>query len=187
MVREIVTEDIGQVKLGNTLLPGVFEALEIEGALTIDEQEVQGGGKRKQVLGFEDPAVTLRLRLLDDSAGTAYQKLRVLVGLFRGKDKAGKPVAYRIVNKHLALWGVQQVLFKRLRSSEDNMDDTLRADLEFVAHAPVAVKKQSLASGGKGVVPTGLSKAEMARYLAGKQAPAPKAKTPAVDDDRPRR
>lgn len=191
MARQIVTDDIGQVKLGDTLLPGVFEGLEVEGELEIDEQDVQGGSKRKQVLGFHDPTVTLKLRLLNDAAGTPHDKLRVIAALFRGKDKAGKPVVYRIVNQHLALWGIQQVLFKRLRTSESNLDDSLRAELEFTGHSPVVVKKQGIGGGkGKGTVPKGMSQREMLNYLAGKPVYGPpvpkKAKTPAVDNDRPR-
>lgn len=183
--RDLYADDPGQVKLGNVLLPGVFEGLDVEGELRIDEAEVPGqSGKKKQVQGYDDPTLVLKLRLLTDARGTALEKLKVLTGLFQAASSQPKPYVYRIVSKMTAAWGIREVIFKRLRSSDNNLDDTIRVELEFIENRAVVVQTKKVAAAGKSVVPKGLTQAEMLRWLAGKPVqPAPKAKTPAIDDD----
>ena len=59
-----------------------------------------------------------------------------------------------------------------------------QTDYVTVENRAVTVQTRKVAAAGKSVVPKGLTQAEMLRWLAGKPVkPAPKAKTPAVDDD----
>lgn len=145
-MREIITDDVGQVKVGGVLLPGVFESLEVAGSLRIDEAEVEGqSGTTKQPLGFADAEVTLSIRLLTDEESTCYDKCKEIVRLFQGTDQYAQPYVCRIVNRHTALWGIDEVLFKELRTSEDNSDDTMRAVLVFVEYVPAVVLAEEVA------------------------------------------
>lgn len=183
--RDLYADDPGQVKLGDVVLPGVFEGLDVEGELRIDEAEVPGQtGKKKQIHGYDDPTIVLKLRLLTDARGTAVDKLKIIAGLFRTAGGQRQPYVYRIVSRATAAWGIREVIFKRLRSSDSNLDDTIRVELEFIENRAVMVQTKKVAAAGKSVVPKGLTQAEMLRWLAGKPVqPAPKAKTPALDDD----
>lgn len=144
---ELITDDIGQVKLGGMLLPGVFEGLEVSGGVRVDESDVAGqSGTSKQPAGFDDTEFSLKLRLLTDDDSTCYDKLRILTSLFKRVDSSAKPFIYQIVNHHLAQWDVSEVIFKGIRSSEDNQDDTIHAELQFTEFRPVVVKAESLAA-----------------------------------------
>lgn len=144
-MREVITDDIGQVKVGDTLLPGIFESLEIAGDVRVDEIEVTGqSGTSKQPLGFDDATLVLKIRLLTDDDSTCYDKLKTLVAVFRAVDAQAKPFVYRLVNHHAAIWGITEVIFKGLRSVEDNDSDTIRADLQFTEYRPVMVRNEEM-------------------------------------------
>ncbi len=141
-----MTDDIGQIRVGGVLLPGIMESLEVAGALRIDEAEVDGqSGTTKQPVGFEDAAVTLRVRLVTDDESTSYDKAKEIVGLFQSTDSYAQPFVCRIVNRHTALWGIDEVLFSELKTSESNRDDTMYADLVFKEYVPVAVLAEEVA------------------------------------------
>lgn len=145
-MRQVITDDIGQVKVGDVILPGVMESLEVEGRLRVDEIEVPGrSGRSKQPQGFEDAVVTLRLRLLTDDESTCYDKCARIVKLFQSTDRYARPFVCRLVNRHTALWGIREVLFKELRTAEDNRDDTVRVEIVFEEYRPVVVRAEEAA------------------------------------------
>jgi hypothetical protein len=149
-MREVITDDVGQVRVGGVLLPGFMESLEVAGALRIDEAEVEGqSGTSKTPMGFEDATVTLRVRLVTDDDGTSYDKCREIVSLFQGTDSYAQPFVCRLVNRHTALWGIDEVLFRDLKTSESNKDDTMYADITFVEYIPVAVLAEEVAPDGE--------------------------------------
>ena len=175
-MREIFTDEFGQVKLDGQLLPGVFQGAEISGTLRVDEQEVPGrSGRPKQPLGFDTATVTLRLKLPTDENYTCYERVQALVRLFRAVDNKARPYVRRIVNKHCQSWGITQVVFKELRTTEDNNYDYILADLVFSEWQPAVVRKEEAI-----VTP---SMADF-RLPAAESSPA-KPETPAKDDDSP--
>lgn len=170
-MRQIITDDFGQMKLDSKLLPGTFEAMEITGDIVIDEVEVPGqSGKAKQAMGFGDAVISLKLRLPTDDESTAYEKLEQLNAIFQAVDAQAKPYVYRIVNKHTAARKVNQVIFKTLRSSEDNRSDLIKAELEFTEYRPIVVKKEAMAPPETPPKPLGLGDLRLSDRDAEKQA-----------------
>ena len=172
----IITDDFGQVKLDGQLLPGIFQGVEVSGALRVDEQEVPGrSGRPKQPLGFDCATITLRLKLPTDENYTCYDRLAALCRLFRAVDDKARPYVRRIVNKHCQAWGITQVVFKELRTTEDNIYDYILADLVFTEWQPVVVRKEEAA------VTAGMADFRLPEGPPSLAKPA----TPAKDDDRP--
>ncbi|MCL4514155.1 MAG: hypothetical protein M1379_00950 [Firmicutes bacterium] len=142
-MRTIITQEYGEVKLGSTVLPGIFEAWEIDDQVKVDEMWTGGSGKSKQPLGFEDATLTLRLRLLTDEKSTCYDKLQVIARVFKATDKQAKPFIYRIVSMLTSAYGIREVIFAGLNVAENNENDTLRASLSFTEHRPVLIRKEA--------------------------------------------
>lgn len=196
-MRWIITDDVGFVKLGGVLLPGIFEGCEIRGNVKLDEIDVPGqSGKSTQPMGFEDAVIVLKLRLNNEGGSSPYEKARTIVGLFRRMDKNAKPYVYRIVNKLASIWGIKEVIFKELVTYDANADDTLRAELTLREYKPVIVKKEAMApkpkkedkkpegSARKGYVESFARTEEQDK--AARQKIKEAIKSPAVDDDKPR-
>lgn len=145
-MRKDITNEAGAIKLGDTLLPGVFTSIEVDGKLRIDEKEVPGqSGKSKQPLGFEDAKISLKLRLITDEETDCYDKAAVLVNLFQTVDKQAKPYVYRIVNRLLELWHITEVLFEDIKIRDNKGSDTLQADLSFTEYKPALVAVEAKA------------------------------------------
>lgn len=139
----VITKDVGAVKVGDTVLPGLFQRMEVHRALAMDEAAVPGrSGKSKQPLGFEDADVELSVLCQEDEASTAEAKLRTIVSLFQTQDKLARPFVYEITHRLLAVWGIRKVLFHDLRTEEDNESDNLIAVLSFREHEPVTLKAE---------------------------------------------
>lgn len=182
-MRKVITGDFGQMKVGRTLLPGIFERLEVQGEVTVDEANILAeSGSSKQPHGFKDATVTASLVLPNDTNGTPYDKLQVIVRVFKQVDSSARPFIYQIVNKHTAAWGIRDVVFQGLSSSEDDRDDTIHVQLTFVEYRPAVVKTEAMAkaTSSRTNIKTGFAQASS-------PMPAKKAPTPAVDDDNPRK
>ncbi len=146
-MRKIITSAAGEVKLGDKLLPGVYQQMDVDGELRIDEKDVPGSsGSRKQPIGFEDAVVTLTLRLLTDEQSDCYEKVAELVRIFKAVDGTAKPFTYRIVNRLLDAWGIKEVHFKALRTPDKNKSDSIRAELVFVEYRPALVSAEAKAA-----------------------------------------
>lgn len=128
-----ITNEYGDMKLGDKKIPGVFGGLAVNGKVRISEEEVPGqSGKLKQANGYEDLTMTLSLTLENDENTSPYDKLQVIVGLFRKTDKKAKPEVYNVVNKLTAAWGLDRVLFQELKTTDPPSADIIHAVLEFV-------------------------------------------------------
>lgn len=146
-MRQVITDDFGQIKVGDTLLPGILQKIEIEGSVRIDDMEVPGSsGSSKQPQGFEDAVIYIELLLPTDDTSSCYDKLQTLVSVFKKVDKYAKPYIYRIVNKHTQVWNIKEVVFKNCRTMEDNRTDSIKATLEFKEYKPVLVKVEQISS-----------------------------------------
>lgn len=139
----VITENIGEVKVGDTILPGIYQSLEVSRAVRLDEKKVPGrSGTSKQPQGFEDAEITLELVLTNDHDSPAREKLRSIAGLFQGQDKLARPFVYTIAHPVLADWGIRHVVFQSLKTRDDNLYDLIYCSLRFVEHVPVTVKKE---------------------------------------------
>lgn len=132
-----ITFEHGELRLGNTLVPGVFSRLSIDGKVRFDEAEQDGlSGKVKVPMGWEDAAISVTMQLLTDEQSTCYDKLSELSRLYKGHESGGNPTVYRTANPHLAARNIDEVVFDSMNSSEDNMSDSITVSLRFVEHNP---------------------------------------------------
>ena len=130
--RVMLTAEHGSVKLGDQIIPGVYQGMSVSGEIRIKEEEAPGkSGKYKQALGWEDCAISLTLKLPNDYESTPYEKLKKLVALFRKADKGAKPEVYQITNPVIDAWGIKKVVFKSLRVDDPPDVDYIRGTLEF--------------------------------------------------------
>lgn len=144
---EIITDASGKVKVGGVILPGVFQNIEVDGDVRIDEAEVEGkSAKPKQAVGYEDAKVKLNIALLNDDSSTPYEKLKIIQNIFK-KPGQELPNVYEIINRHLQARGISKVVFKKLTSSEDNNRDVIRATCEFWEYIPITIQAKKNTSG----------------------------------------
>ncbi len=196
MMRIEITDASGQIKLNDSFIPGIFQKLSIDNEVKYDQKAVSGSsGSKKQAVGFEDATVSVTYILQNDDQSTPYQKLQEVVALFRSMDKSAKPQIYNIVNEHTAAFGIDRVLFKGLRTNEDNRKDYITATLDFIEWEPPVVKIEERAVRGKVKSREKLTAADLKKYQkqqfsldaitdpdeGGTSVMMPK--SPAVDDD----
>lgn len=130
-------DEIGQVKLGDRILPGVYQRMEIRGRLRMDRSRVKGrSGTTRLPEGWEDAQVSLELVLCDGEEGTVADQVRQLVGMFQATDKTARPFVYNIAHWQLAAWGIRQVIFSELRSGDDDQTDLVPVTLTFEEWRP---------------------------------------------------
>lgn len=139
------TDEIGQVKLGDRILPGVYQRMEIRGRLRMDKSRVKGrSGTTRLPEGWEDAQVSLELVLCDGEEGTVADQVRQLVKMFQATDtKTARPFVYTIANWQLAAWGIRQVIFSELRSGDDDQTDLVPVTLTFEEWKPPPRKVES--------------------------------------------
>jgi hypothetical protein len=140
----LTIEDPGEVKLGDTILPGTYQSMQVKRALRMDEQEVPGrSGASKQPLGFSDAEISLTLALHTDygidgqPVWTAQEKKAEIVALFQQQDTLARPFVYPIASEDLNPWGIVQVVFRELVTVDDNQSDLIVVSLNFVEFKPV--------------------------------------------------
>lgn len=142
---KIFTDEIGNIKLNGKLVPGVLESLDVLEELVIDEEEVKGrSGKVKQVKGYTDGTMQVKVVLNTDENTTCYEKLQTLQGIFRKTDSQAKPIIYEIVNKHVNTRNIHKVLLNSMKSAEDNSSsDTINVSISFVEYASIQITKET--------------------------------------------
>lgn len=146
MPRITITDDYGQIKLDDTLLPGIYRGMNVSGSVRIKEEEAPGqSSKFKQALGWDDLQVDISLILPNDEESTPDEKLKQVVQTFRKTDKSAKPIAYRITNKHTVAWGLDKVLIKDLRSDDPPDVDYIKVTLSLVEWESPLVKLETRA------------------------------------------
>lgn len=158
----ITTDEVGQVKVGDTILPGVFESLEITGSVKMDEVEIQGKKEKvTQAVGYENTKVRLNIALLPDTEdGDCSQAVEMIQRLFRQAPNQEKPGVFKIVSKHLIARGVDQVTFSSFKTYEDNRINKIIGMCEFTEYVPVQVK---VAQKGSTTTPAPVRRAPVAK------------------------
>ncbi len=170
----IKKDELGQIKVDNTILPGIFESLEISDDITLDEAEIEGKEKKgTQATGYDPARVTLTIQVDTDYNGgkSCYDKLKTIQKIFK-RSGQNVPEVHRIVDRHLQARGISQVLFSNLRSTENNQKDILSVSCEFIEYVAIKAKIKKK---------TGQS----AQQAAGKSEPNKKDNTPAIDNEQP--
>ena len=142
-MRRETTDEAGHLLLDGELQPGLFTGVEVDGGLEIDQQQVPGASETaRQIQGYRPATVTFKLTLPTDES-TCFEKLKVIAQRFKQTDASAAPLVRRIVNEHTAAWGIDQVLFRELRSSDNNKTDMLTVELVFEEWTPSIRRKEA--------------------------------------------
>ena len=102
-------------------------------------------------MGWEDCFINIEMILLSDRKSDCYEKLSDLNGIFKGFDNNANSKVYNLLNEHAVARGVDQVVFKGLRSAETNEDDVIQVSMAFDEHNPPTIppeKRSSTANTG---------------------------------------
>lgn len=143
---KIIRDDFGKIRLGDQELPGIYESMRISGSIKIDQADIAGSsGTGKQPMGYNDPKITLTLKLNTDEETDCYEKAKILTRIFQNTDKNAKPYIYNIVNKHTDAWNISEVIFSYLKTNDDNKSNAIFAELHFQEYEPIIVSAESRA------------------------------------------
>lgn len=184
----IYTDDIGQVKVGNTMLPGNFDSLEITGTVKIDQVEIPGKDKQAtQAVGYEEARIRLAINLLPkEDDGDCSEDIAKIQRLFRASPKQQAPGVYRIVSRHLQARQIDEVIFSDLKTFEDNRSDKVLVICEFMEHVPINVRVATVAQTGSISAPQTQVMSSGLVSDTYRDSTLPKiADTPAVDQNQP--
>ena len=134
-----VDSDQGVVTIGSppVRLPGILESVDVDGSLIVESASMQGrSGTTRTVHGWNDSNVAINLSLVDDpGAGkTRFDQLAQIVAVFKTVTSTGGPEVYTLGHPALAAWGIRQMLFSDLKTSESRGKRKLSVALEFVEH-----------------------------------------------------
>lgn len=139
---QLITTDTGQVKVGNVVLPGTFESLEISAAVQMDQVDIEGSARKgSQAVGYDNTRLRLNLILLPRTDGwDCSDQIRKIQQVFRTSSSQQKPKVYKIINKHAQARGINQVIFCDFKTFEDNRSDKILGICEFEEYTPIKVK-----------------------------------------------
>lgn len=147
-MRREITDESGQIMLDGELLPGNFKGLDVEGSLDVTEDEIPGSSQvSRQIQGYKPAVVVVKVTLPTDEENTCFEKLRIWTARFKVTDSAARPYIRRLVVEHTAAWGIDEVLFKSIRSADGNSSDSLELEVRFEEWLPVVVRKEAARSG----------------------------------------
>lgn len=138
--------DPGQCKVGDIILPGVFESMEIVGSVQTDEAEIKGKKNRvTQAVGYTNARLRLGLAIHvlndeEDPNDQIAQQIKIIQNIFKKSPSQEVPGVYHIVNKHAQARGIDEVIFAEFKTYEDNRTEKIICSLEFVEHVPVNIK-----------------------------------------------
>ena len=174
----LITFEDGVVRLAGEEVPGILNALRVDGKVRFDEQKVDGSsGKKKTPQGFEDSDIMISLYMVTDDDTSCYDKLETLSGMFRKVDDNANPQIYTVANRHLLARGIRQVVFSKLQTAENDKTDEITTTLGFVEHNPPIVKTEK----AQAKSPTPKELAEHAKEKAQQAEPAEDSLVVAVD------
>ena len=126
----IRADPTGEIKLGDFILPGVFQSLSVNGEIQVDSGGDGSSKPRKVMRGYNDKKISLSLILIEKEGSTVYQQLSAVEKVFR-RENDNVPQIYTIVHDHIVARDIDQVLFQSLSSAEDNTTNTITLTLQF--------------------------------------------------------
>ena len=149
---DIRIDDLGQIKVGDTILPGVFESVEVEDTTKQDEVEIEGQNKKAtQATEYEPTRVRINLTLLGDASSTPEQKLAKIRSIYRPSKAVLVPKVYRIVCDQVQAHGMDEAVFIGMSSRGSNLGDTISVTLEFMEHISLTVQVTKTLTPGSSV------------------------------------
>lgn len=138
-------EEIGEIKIGDTVLPLAFQSMVVTSNLRLKEVKSPGkSGSSKQPLGWEDATIELAAIAVDDldPAGmSAADKIELVDKLFFAQDKKGKPLVYPIANVILAAKGIKKVIITTSKTDVPGGTTVNHVALTLQQHVPAPAKK----------------------------------------------
>lgn len=145
-----IGEDAGEIRLDGRLLPGVMQGMQIRGGLKTDRASTLFGGDSDQPLGFKAAVIFVDITLPSDggffgpalggSVSTCYDKLKELRRIYEEVDNDLNAKLHDIINVHAEAYGIKQVWFSELDSSEGH-GDTITARLRLTQKVPPNFEK----------------------------------------------
>lgn len=184
--------DDNTIKVGSTVLPGLYKGLDIEGSVILEEVKVEGAKKiPKQAVGYEDHKITLRIECCDSENQSRWDKMQVIQNLFK-EPSEDKPKPYDFINEHTQIRGISKVIFKKLSTSESSRNEAILLSLEFVEYEAIKISASSgstnrKSSGKKKPVDPRKSAAAPVATKAYQQYLSDRGKSPSIDNRKPRR
>lgn len=132
-------------------LPGILESIAIGGNLLIEHAQVQtSSGTKRTAHGWSDADVSIVLLLIDDPVRyrTRFHMLKEIVAIFKtyvlvenvNRKNPDDPVAFcrptifTLKHPMAEAWGIRQLLFSDLKTSESRTRNKITVTLEFVEH-----------------------------------------------------
>jgi hypothetical protein len=180
-------EDVGAVKLGGLVLPGVFQSMQIRGELRVDEGRVRGrSGTSKRPMGFDDVEATLTLRCCSDDDTSADAKAGQIVKMFRQQDRQAKPYTYDITHARLNdAWGVRTMMIRSCQDEETNEVDTVDVVIVMAEHVPTQARRKESRVVADSTVAEGMTTPEMLKQVDwfARGASQPQSITPTAEQD----
>jgi hypothetical protein len=157
----------GILKIGSPpeTLPGIVESVKINDSLLMEDTEVQGrSGRVKIVQGWDDAGLLISMSLIDGpGAGkTRWDYLKQITAAFKKVANNGKPEIYMLSHPMINAWGVRQLLFTSLETTESRTRRKITVALEFAEYDSSA-----------GIVQERQENAAQAQQAAPEAAPAP--------------
>lgn len=137
IIRALGVDEV--VKCGKTTLPGILNAISVNGSLELQEDVLEDKSKAEFVVqGFTTQKVQLTL-LLTGTQKEVYQQIREIQTIFQVErtkrkklgDRATKLYPFRIVSPHLDARRIKMVLFDNFTTDEGDSDDAIRCTLSF--------------------------------------------------------
>ena len=176
----ITTDEVGQVKVGDALLPGLFESLEITGSVKLDEVEIKGKQEKvTQAVGYETAKIRLNIILYPDDAedGDTSATVETIQQLFKKAPDQEKPGVFKIVNKHVLARGINEVIFTSLKTYEDNKVNKVLVMCEFTEHVPIKITVATKGSTSGSATTSKATSKTTAKAAAAKKGSKPKVTT----------
>lgn len=139
----LIAIDNGEVMVGDTILPGIFESIEVEDDTQVDQVEIEGKDKKSnQRIAYNPTLIKVNLKLITDEVSTAIEKLRAIRKIYRPSKSIKTPQVYTIVCDEAFAHDIDTVTFASFRSRATNLDNTIFVNLEFEESIPIVLSIQ---------------------------------------------
>lgn len=137
MAEILVNEEI---MIGDTVLPGIFESIEVEDGTQADQVQIDGQEKKSnQRISYNPTIVRVNLNLINDDSGTPIEKLSTIAKLYRPSSSVTTPQIYRLICEEAQAHGIDQVTFASLRSRSTNLDEKIYLTLELEEYVAITI------------------------------------------------
>ena len=163
-----VDSNSGIIKIGSPPeeLPGIFESIKVSNSLLKENPQMQGrSGRVKIVHGWDDVAILITLSLIDNPIGgqSRWDYLNQIAGIFKKVSDNEKPEVYTLSHPMINAWGIRQLLFSTLETTELRRRRRIALTLAFEEYdsSPGLIQsRQSRAAAAAQIDPEALAAAQ---------------------------